>query len=427
MHLNIRSSTLARSLFRGDATIKADRTQPGPPLSLPTVPSSKPAHLCLGMLCFLIASPQHVAAQPTIRTQPRNASVLLGQEAQFTVAAPGAASLTYQWRFDGQDLPGATNANLTVANVVLSSLGRYEVVVGDTGGVVTSAPAWLRLVRWTELVAFGRSDTSSGCAPQSWPYHLATNLGVRLRIYAPASGSAGTPSALVQAQIARYLSANIPTTNTLVATWYGGVDMIYFRSTASAEESAASQLVTTRMLVDAGARHILIPRLFPPELQPPSWADRFPSLTRESALQYDTVLDEGLEVLKAQHGVIFYRPDMFRFLTAVGENPSAYGFSGLLSALSCDGLHSNSPVHTLNAREIYRSLNPPLQIHSVARRPSGDIVLNWSGGSPPFRIEHTTDLLSGQWEPVGELSFVPNATVKPAKAHEFFRVVNLGQ
>lgn len=386
----------------------------------------RPTLVCVGVLGLFLTSLPQVTAQPRITVPPRNASVLLGQDAQFTVTASGTA-LTYQWRFDGRELAGETNLRLTVTNVALSNLGRYDVVVRDSIGAVTSAPAWLLLARWTELVAFGRSDTSSACAPQSWPYHLATNLGARLRIYAPPSGSAGVPSALVQTQIARYLSASTPTTNTLVATWYGGVDMIYFLSTATAEESATGQLVTAQMLVDAGARHILIPRLFPPELQPPSWAERFPSLTTASALQYDALLDKGLEALQAQHGVTFYRPDMFSFLTAVSENPSAYGFSGPLSALSCDGLHSNTPVHRLNAQEIYRSLNPPVQIDASGRTPSGDVLLNWSGCSPPFRIERTTDLLSGQWEPDGELSFVPSATMKPASPQEFFRVLHLGQ
>lgn len=394
--------------------------------------SAKAALLGVVGLCFLIVGPQQVAAQPQITAQPRDAAVVLGQDAQFTVTASGTATLTYQWRFAGQELMGQTDFRLTLTNVAVSHLGQYDVVVSDADGSVTSAPASLLHARWTELVTFGRSDSSSGCASLgSWPDYLAKSLGIRLRKYAVSLTSPGpigsSPSATIELLITRYLGNSNPTTNTLIAIWNGGVDLLTRVSPVSVEDAVASQMALTRRLVEAGARHVLTPRLWPPEIIP-GWVATFPFLTSEQVVEYDAQLDKSLEVLQAEHAVTFYRPDMFRFLSAIWENPSAYGFREPLGTdFSCDDAHFNSPVHRLNAGEMYRWLKPPLRIDSTERTPGGDVLLKWSGGSPPFRIERTTDLGSGQWVPVGEPTFYLHTTMKPAGPQEFFRLQGLGQ
>jgi hypothetical protein len=49
--------------------------------------------------------------------------------------------LRYQWRFNGTDLPGQTNASLAISDIRLADGGVYTVVVTDDIGPVTSAPA----------------------------------------------------------------------------------------------------------------------------------------------------------------------------------------------------------------------------------------------------------------------------------------------
>ena len=57
-----------------------------------------------------------------VNAQPQNKVVALGETATFRVEA-GATMPTYQWRFNGTDLPGATNSILTLANVRLDQAG----------------------------------------------------------------------------------------------------------------------------------------------------------------------------------------------------------------------------------------------------------------------------------------------------------------
>ena len=68
----------------------------------------------------------------SITTQPQSQSVAAGSNALFTVAAAGAAPLSYQWQFNGGAIAGATNTNLALANVQPANGGSYTVVVTNS-------------------------------------------------------------------------------------------------------------------------------------------------------------------------------------------------------------------------------------------------------------------------------------------------------
>jgi hypothetical protein len=82
---------------------------------------------------------------PVITAQPQDLAVPLGGRAVLSVTASGAAPLTYQWQYNGADIPGATGASLTVSSMQLENAGDYTVVVSNAGGSVTSNPARLSL------------------------------------------------------------------------------------------------------------------------------------------------------------------------------------------------------------------------------------------------------------------------------------------
>src|SRR5262249_11783808 len=67
----------------------------------------------------------------------------------FTVTASGSAPLSYQWRFAGSPLLGATNATVTLNNVTGANAGSYDVVVTNPYGSVTSSVATLTVVDTT--------------------------------------------------------------------------------------------------------------------------------------------------------------------------------------------------------------------------------------------------------------------------------------
>jgi hypothetical protein len=83
------------------------------------------------------------AVAPTITTQPASRTVTAGTNVSFTVAATGTAPFSYQWRFNGANIAGATSATLTLTSVTTSQSGSYSCVVTNAGGSATSAGAVL--------------------------------------------------------------------------------------------------------------------------------------------------------------------------------------------------------------------------------------------------------------------------------------------
>jgi hypothetical protein len=83
---------------------------------------------------------------PIITTQPSSQTVAEGSTVSFSVSAAGTAPLSYQWRKDGQDIPGATSSVLQLTNTTLCAAdgGEFSVLVCNTiDCAVSDAPAVL--------------------------------------------------------------------------------------------------------------------------------------------------------------------------------------------------------------------------------------------------------------------------------------------
>jgi uncharacterized delta-60 repeat protein len=94
-----------------------------------------------------------VPTPPAIITQPISQAVLAGQDASFAVVATGSAPLSYQWRFNGGNISGATASSHWVASAQPANEGTYSVVVTNVGGSVTSNPAMLVVTNVFGLVS----------------------------------------------------------------------------------------------------------------------------------------------------------------------------------------------------------------------------------------------------------------------------------
>lgn len=84
-----------------------------------------------------------VVAQPTVLIQPTNTFVFPGANATFAVQAGGMSPISYQWRRDGIELPGANSSSITLTNVDWPQRGQYSVVLSNGFGVEESIPATL--------------------------------------------------------------------------------------------------------------------------------------------------------------------------------------------------------------------------------------------------------------------------------------------
>lgn len=141
-----------------------------------------------------VVFPPSIVQQPLsrnvyIKPDPKAANLPNGTNVTFTVAgSSGNSGLNYQWRFNGENIPGATSASLTVTNVQLADEGDYTCAVTDSIATVVSAPA--RLVPWlapvivlkpTDLVVAAGSEFTASVEvtgnPLPMAYSWRRNLG----------------------------------------------------------------------------------------------------------------------------------------------------------------------------------------------------------------------------------------------------------
>jgi hypothetical protein len=110
-----------------------------------------------GSLYWLSNAPDHVggpgslfhirytgSSAPVIGTQPASRTASVGQSVTFSVAASGAAPLSYQWQRNGVNISGATSPTYTRSGVTTADNGaRFRCLVRNAFGVATSAVAVL--------------------------------------------------------------------------------------------------------------------------------------------------------------------------------------------------------------------------------------------------------------------------------------------
>jgi len=80
---------------------------------------------------------------PFITHQPRSQSVADGDLVTLSVTATGSSPLAYQWTFKSNDLTGATNAVLVIAQATAGDSGDYTVRISNAVSSVTSDIATL--------------------------------------------------------------------------------------------------------------------------------------------------------------------------------------------------------------------------------------------------------------------------------------------
>jgi len=171
---------------------------------------------------------------PVIVTQPVSLTVCPGQlfdSTTFSVSATGSG-LSYQWKRNGVNIPGATASSYTIASVTAAHFGTYTVLVSNSFGSVTSDPAYLNtaIVRQPEPVNVCLNS----------PAMLGTfagGLNVTYRWYSNAANNNTTGTAISGATSAYY----VPPTNT--------IGTIYYYAIARANNLACAAISTAAVAV----------------------------------------------------------------------------------------------------------------------------------------------------------------------------------
>ena len=81
----------------------------------------------------------NVVGPASVAISPESTSIVAGLPVTFTSSVIGPVPPSYQWQFNGTDIPGATGSTYTIASVTAADAGSYTVVANGA----TSAPATL--------------------------------------------------------------------------------------------------------------------------------------------------------------------------------------------------------------------------------------------------------------------------------------------
>ncbi|MGZ4964793.1 MAG: hypothetical protein ACXWC8_19725, partial [Limisphaerales bacterium] len=84
--------------------------------------------------------------RPLILQSPVGGTAFTGRGFNFKAQVVGDAPLVYQWTFNGTNLPGATNALLTLTNVQGTNAGSYQLLVSNSIGNASSVPLPVKVV-----------------------------------------------------------------------------------------------------------------------------------------------------------------------------------------------------------------------------------------------------------------------------------------
>lgn len=80
---------------------------------------------------------------PAITSQPKSKDAKIGESVVFNVIANGAPPFSYQWRKNGNAIPGATQSSYSLSNLRESHFADYSVLVSNSGGSTASDNAVL--------------------------------------------------------------------------------------------------------------------------------------------------------------------------------------------------------------------------------------------------------------------------------------------
>lgn len=110
---------------------------------------------------------------PSIAVHPAGQTVAENSAVDFAVGVNGQGPFTYQWRFNGKAIPGATNATLRLPRVLATDFGNYDVVVANAAGTTTSDTA--QLAKSTSTGGTGNTLDYGDAPDGPYPTTLAHN------------------------------------------------------------------------------------------------------------------------------------------------------------------------------------------------------------------------------------------------------------
>ena len=157
------------------------------------------------------------STKPSITTQPASVTVTVGQTATFTVAATGAAPLTYQWTKNGTNVGTNSATYTTAATTSADNSAQIKVTVSNSAGSTPSSTVTLTVSAGATkptittqpgnvTVTVGQTATftvaATGAAPLTYQWTKnGTNVGTNSATYTTAATTSSDNGAQIQVTV----------------------------------------------------------------------------------------------------------------------------------------------------------------------------------------------------------------------------------
>jgi hypothetical protein len=106
----------------------------------------------LTVLQSALLQDREAARPPLVIAHPQSQTVVAGTNATFQVLVSGSLPLSYQWRFEGTNLPHATNSSYSLTNITIENQGNYSVLITNSAGATLSSNAFLDVLTRPAIV-----------------------------------------------------------------------------------------------------------------------------------------------------------------------------------------------------------------------------------------------------------------------------------
>ena len=283
---------------------------------------------------------------PTIQAQPQSQVAAVGQNVTLSVTASGSPAPTYQWRFNGVPIPGATSPALTLTNVQAAAAGAYSVTVTNTFGSVTSATANVT-VESTRIVNLSiRSPLASG---ELLIVGFVASGGTKpllVRAVGPTLRGFGVTAAMPDPQLSLFSNGVLAATNdnwgtsaalaqiTLLASQVGAFPLPFDTLDAALLASAVDNAMTAEASARSGAGGIVLLELYDTA---PTLASRLVNVsTRAKVGAGENALFAGFVLAGNGPRTVLIR--------AIGPTLGAFGVSNVLNDPRLDVFQTGSTV-----------------------------------------------------------------------------------
>ena len=111
--------------------------------------------------------------RPCLTVQPPSQTVAAGANVSYAAMAAGNPPLSYQWKLDGAEIPGATASVLCLTNLQFGGSGQYAVLVSNALGSVTSSNAMLTILSPPVISQQPSDQTAIAGAPVTFTVQAA--------------------------------------------------------------------------------------------------------------------------------------------------------------------------------------------------------------------------------------------------------------